>query len=384
VDTNFWHQRWERNEIAFHQHEANPLLVKYFDVLSLSKGSRVFLPLCGKTLDIHWLLSNGYRVVGSELSEVAVKQLFSELAIEPKITAIDDIRRHSADNIDIFVGDIFDLSRSVLARVDAIYDRAALVALPEAMRGRYAAHLIKITDRAPQLLISYDYDQSLVDGPPFSVSNEEVSRPKDQGGQRWFHLYPSEEIKHDDILHWTKLNQNWNFMCSECHSTGVQKNYDANTDRFHTTWSEISVGCETCHGQGSRHVAWVKDQSWWPFGKHEDKTEGLVVRFDERRGITWRQDPKTGNPLRNFTPPLLRKEVETCGLCHARRAEFSEDWVPGQWLSDTHVVSELSHGLYFADGQMQDEVYNYGPLSRARCSRRASHAVTVTTRTATN
>jgi thiopurine S-methyltransferase len=174
VDTNFWHQRWERNEIAFHQREANPLLVKYFDVLSLSKGSRVFLPLCGKTLAIHWLLSNGYRVAGSELSEVAVNQLFSELTIEPRITAIDDIRRHSADNIDIFVGDIFDLSRSVLGRVDAIYDRAALVALPE--RGRYAAHLIEITDRAPQLLISYDYDQSLVDGPPFSVSNEEVNR----------------------------------------------------------------------------------------------------------------------------------------------------------------------------------------------------------------
>jgi thiopurine S-methyltransferase len=136
----------------------------------------VFLPLCGKTLDIHWLLSNGYRVAGSELSDVAVKQLFSELAIESKITAIDDIHHHSADNIDIFVGDIFDLSRSMLGRVDAIYDRAALVALPETMRGRYAAHLIEITDRAPQLLISYGYDQSLVDGPPFSVSNEEVNR----------------------------------------------------------------------------------------------------------------------------------------------------------------------------------------------------------------
>jgi len=127
-------------------------------------------------LDIHWLLSNGYRVGGSELSEVAVKQLFSELAIEPKITAIDDIHRHSADNVDIFVGDIFDLSRGVLGRVDAIYDRAALVALPETMRGRYAAHVIEITDRAPQLLICYDYDQSLVDGPPFSVSNQEVNR----------------------------------------------------------------------------------------------------------------------------------------------------------------------------------------------------------------
>jgi len=110
------------------------------------------------------------------LSEVAIKHLFSELAIEPKITTIDDIHHHSADNIDIFVGDMFDLSRGVLRRVDAIYDRAALVALPETMRRRYAVHLIEITDRAPQLLISHGYDQTLVDGPPFSVSNEEVNR----------------------------------------------------------------------------------------------------------------------------------------------------------------------------------------------------------------
>jgi thiopurine S-methyltransferase len=176
VDPNFWHQRWKLNEIAFHEREANPLLVKYFDLLSLSKGSRVFLPLCGKTLAIHWLLSNGYRVVGSELSEIAVKQLFSELAIEPIITTIDQIRCHSADNIDIFIGDLFDLYRGVLGRVDAIYDRAALVAFPETMRNRYAAHLMEITDRAPQLLICLDYDQSLLDGPPFSVTEREVHR----------------------------------------------------------------------------------------------------------------------------------------------------------------------------------------------------------------
>jgi predicted CXXCH cytochrome family protein len=216
----------------------------------------------------------------------------------------------------------------------------------------------------------YPLQQYLIEFPDGRIQALSIAwdgRPKEEGGQHWFHLYPNEEIKHDDILHWTKLNQNWNFMCSECHSTGVQKNYDATNDRFHTTWSEISVGCETCHGQGSRHVAWVEDQrSWWPFGKQEDKSEGLAVRFDERTGIAWRQDPKTGNPLRNFTPPLLRKEVETCGLCHARRAEFSEDWVPGQWLPDTHVVAELSHGLYFADGQMQDEVYNYGSFKQSK------------------
>jgi thiopurine S-methyltransferase len=176
MDANFWHQRWKLNEIAFHEREANPFLVKYFDLLCLSKGSRVFLPLCGKTPAIHWLLSNGYCVAGSELSEIAVKQLFSELAIEPNITAIEQIRCYGADNIDIFLGDIFDLSRSVLGRVDAIYDRAALVALPETMRNRYAEHLMEITNRAPQLLICLDYDQSLLDGPPFSVTDEEVHR----------------------------------------------------------------------------------------------------------------------------------------------------------------------------------------------------------------
>jgi thiopurine S-methyltransferase len=97
MDANFWHQRWKLNEIAFHEREANPLLVKYFDLLSLSNGSRVFLPLCGKTLAIHWLLSNSYCVAGSELSEIAVKQMFSELAVEPNITAIDQIRDYSAD-----------------------------------------------------------------------------------------------------------------------------------------------------------------------------------------------------------------------------------------------------------------------------------------------
>ncbi len=176
MDGSFWHRKWERNEIAFHECEANPLLVTYFNDLSLPEGSRVFLPLCGKTLDIHWLLFHGYRVAGSELSKIAVEQLFSELGVEPDITVIDRLSRYSSNNIDIFVGDIFNLSRSVLGQIDAIYDRAALVALPETMRGRYASHLIKITDRARQLLISYDYDQRLLDGPPFSVIREEVGR----------------------------------------------------------------------------------------------------------------------------------------------------------------------------------------------------------------
>jgi predicted CXXCH cytochrome family protein len=191
------------------------------------------------------------------------------------------------------------------------------------------------------------------------------SRPKDPGGQRWFHLYPNEEIKHDDVLHWTKLNQNWNFMCAECHSTGVQKNYDAATDRFHTTWAEISVGCEACHGRGSGHVNWAHSQQGW-FGKDEDPRKGLATFLNEREGVTWQVDPKTGNPQRSAAPAVTRKEVETCGLCHARRGEFSEDWVPGSPLSDTHAVSLLARGLYHADGQMLDEVYNYGSFKQSK------------------
>jgi thiopurine S-methyltransferase len=176
MDPSFWHQRWQKNEIAFHTSEANPLLVKYFKELSLAKGRRVFLPLCGKTLDISWLLTNGYRVAGAELSQLAIEQLFTELGVEHKISGVGEVDHYSAKNIDIYVGDMFDLSKKMLGPVDAIYDRAALVALPEAMRGRYTAHLTEITDNARQLLISYEYDQSLMDGPPFSVSNEEVKK----------------------------------------------------------------------------------------------------------------------------------------------------------------------------------------------------------------
>jgi predicted CXXCH cytochrome family protein len=194
------------------------------------------------------------------------------------------------------------------------------------------------------------------------------SRPKDAGGQRWFHVYPDEEIKHDDVLHWTRLNQNWNFMCAECHSTGLRKNYDATTDRFATTWAEISVGCETCHGQGSRHAAWARDRNATPpSDRHDDPDKGLLVRFDERRDVAWPINPNSGTSRRSHPPAALRREVETCGLCHARRAAFTEDWVPGRSLSQTHVVEPLARNTYHADGQIRDveEPYNYTPFRQS-------------------
>ncbi len=176
MDANFWHQKWGKNEIAFHESEVNPLLVENIDRLSLTENSRVFLPLCGKTLDISWLLSKGFRVAGAELSGIAVEQLFQELGVKPKISKMAELEHYSAYRLDIFVGDIFHLTAETLGFVDAIYDRAALVALSEDMRKRYAKHLMEITNTAPQLLICYEYDQNKMAGPPFSIGGEEVRR----------------------------------------------------------------------------------------------------------------------------------------------------------------------------------------------------------------
>lgn len=176
MEASFWHRKWERGEINFHESEANPLLTTHFEKLDLTKGSRVFLPLCGKTRDIAWLLARGYRIAGAELSGQAIDALFQELGLKPEIARIGELTRYSADDIDIWVGDIFDVSAEDLGPVSAIYDRAALVALPTATRKQYAAHLMHITDTAPQLLIAYEYDQSVIDGPPFSVSEDEVKQ----------------------------------------------------------------------------------------------------------------------------------------------------------------------------------------------------------------
>jgi thiopurine S-methyltransferase len=183
MKSNFWHQKWERSEIAFHQSEANPFLVDHFEKLNLPKRSRVFLPLCGKTRDFAWLLDNGYRVVGAELSDLAINELFKDLGLAPEIAKVGELARYSANNIDILVGDIFAVSADSLGPVNAIYDRAALVALPSGIRERYASHLMDITDTAPQLLISYEYDQRLMDGPPFSVTEDEVRQHYGAGYQ---------------------------------------------------------------------------------------------------------------------------------------------------------------------------------------------------------
>ena len=190
------------------------------------------------------------------------------------------------------------------------------------------------------------------------------SRPSDQGGQRWFHLYPDQNPHAGDPLHWTGIDQTWNFMCAECHSTELRKNYDAATDTYATTWAEIDVACETCHGPGSSHVAWAERQdSLLPWGKGGD--DGLIVHFDERAGVHWTIDPATGNAARS-APRTSAKELETCGICHSRSAKIAEGWRPGQQLLETHVPSLLQPGLFEADGKMVDEVYNYASFRQSK------------------
>lgn len=174
MEADFWHERWENAQIGFHEGEVNRMLAAHLDALSVAPGSRVFLPLCGKTRDIAWLLAKGYRVVGAELSEIAVQQLFDGLPLVPKVMQTGPLKRYAAEGIDILVGDIFDLTAEVLGPVDAAFDRAALVALPEEMRGRYTSHIATVTQRAPQLLVTFEYDQSVMNGPPFSLSQSEV------------------------------------------------------------------------------------------------------------------------------------------------------------------------------------------------------------------
>ncbi|NQV41457.1 MAG: thiopurine S-methyltransferase [Candidatus Marinimicrobia bacterium] len=170
-----WKQAWETNNIGFHKGTPHPQLVKYFTKLNLIPDSRVFLPLCGKTLDIAWLLSQGYQVMGVEVSQLAIDQLFQELGIEPSISENGKFICYSGKNIRIYNGDVFDLSREVLGEVNAIYDRAALVALPRDLRIKYTKHLIQISESAPQLVITFEYDQSMKTGPPFSLDAAEIN-----------------------------------------------------------------------------------------------------------------------------------------------------------------------------------------------------------------
>ncbi len=174
MDAGFWHRRWEQKDIGFHESDANSLLIDYFKELPIQENGNVFVPLCGKTRSIAWLLAKGFSVVGVELNQTAVEELFEELDVIPEIEEKGPLKIYSAPSVTVFVGDFFALSYDLIGPVDAVFDRAALVALPQTMRADYTQHLMEITNKAPQLLIVYEYDESLMKGPPFPIPEIEV------------------------------------------------------------------------------------------------------------------------------------------------------------------------------------------------------------------
>lgn len=187
------------------------------------------------------------------------------------------------------------------------------------------------------------------------------SRPDHDGGQRWIHLYPDQALRAGHPLHWTGRDQNWNFMCAECHSTGLVKGYDVERDEYRTHWAEIDVGCEACHGPGLTHAHAMSD----PARTGDNTGYGLTINFDERRDAHWILVSGTGSAVRS-KPRDTRKEIDACGRCHGRATRLLGDAVHGGSLLDSHRPSLLDPDQYFADGQMLGEVFNWGPFLQSR------------------
>lgn len=174
MKADFWHNRWENNLTGFHLDEVNPYLQEYWPGLTLNHAGRIFVPLCGKSLDLIWLAEQGYQVVGIELSELAVEAFFAENNLHYTRQKFSDLELWQSEDISLFCGDIFNLTPAILGHIDGVYDRASLIALPPAMRQNYAEKLIELTPLAPKLLITLEYEQTKMEGPPFSVTESEV------------------------------------------------------------------------------------------------------------------------------------------------------------------------------------------------------------------
>jgi len=194
---------------------------------------------------------------------------------------------------------------------------------------------------------------------PFTVAWD--TRPAEGGGQRWFHLYADESIETGDPLHWTSPNMNWNYQCAECHTTGLHRGFELATLSYSTTWSEVDVSCEACHGPGSRHLEIIED------GPTADAPLGLGLnpRLADKTGGGWVIDE--GETIARRTIALADPgQVETCAHCHSRRATLESIRNPASGLHDSDVVSRLENGLYHADGQISEEVYVYGSFVQSK------------------
>ena len=189
------------------------------------------------------------------------------------------------------------------------------------------------------------------------------SRDQAHGGQRWFDLYPGQRLRPGDPLYWTGRNQTWNYMCAECHSTDLRKNYDLATDTYATKWSEIDVACETCHGPASEHVAWAKNHKQSEYAGSADN--GLLVHLKPAKG-SWGITASNADTMHWKGEPRSHNEVETCAPCHSRRHPITADPQPGHAFLDGYVPSLLEEGVYHADGQILEEDYEWGSFLQSK------------------
>lgn len=175
MDPDFWHERWRARQIGFHQDKPTPLLLKHWPALELPRGSRVFVPLCGKSLDLAWFAAQGHRVLGVELSQLAIDEFFAEQGVVPDVTDSPLGRHHRSGGIEVIQGDAFALDAATLADCSAVYDRAALIALPAPMRERYVRELhARLPGGCRGLLVTLEYPPHEKQGPPFTVTEAEV------------------------------------------------------------------------------------------------------------------------------------------------------------------------------------------------------------------
>ncbi|MCQ4280201.1 thiopurine S-methyltransferase [Pseudomonas stutzeri] len=202
MDEAFWQRRWARNEIGFHLNEVNPYLRRHWPSLGLAPGARVLVPLCGKSLDMAWLADHGLAVLGVELSERAAEDFFAEHGLVPDVSVQGEFKVYRAGNVEIRCGDFFAMTPDDVADCRALYDRAALIALPSDMRQRYVNHLASILAPGCQgLLITLDYQQEQMSGPPFAVGDAEVG---DLLNTRW----KIQLLEFADVLN----ESNWKFL----------------------------------------------------------------------------------------------------------------------------------------------------------------------------
>ncbi len=202
----------------------------------------------------------------------------------------------------------------------------------------------------------YPLQQYMIKFPKGSVQVMDIawdSRSKEEGGQRWFHIHKDDNVTSGDVLHWTGQNLNWNYMCADCHSTNLKKNYDVETKSYHTTWDIINVSCEACHGPASKHMDWVKNKEL------NSTNSGFPISLKYKVG-RWDTNATT-HKLK-----LKDTEIDVCAKCHSRRSQLDDNFTPGDKFDDHYLAVMLEENLYFPDGKIQDEVYVYDSFLQSK------------------